>query len=101
MRGNDMSTLEYARSKRDEILRVAAQHGASNLRIFGSVARSQDRMDSDIDFLVTFEPRRSLLDLAAMSLALKDLLGREVDVASDKGLKPSIRDQVLKEAVPL
>ena len=71
------------------------------MRVFGSVARGEADQGSDIDFLVELEPGRSLRDHAALWLELKELLGCEVDVVTDRGLRPRIRDRVLKEAVPL
>jgi len=87
--------------KRDEILRIAAQHGARNVRVFGSVARGEAGPESDVDFLVELEPGRSLLDHAALLLDLEQLLGRKVDVATERSLKERIRVRVLREAVPL
>ena len=87
--------------KRDEILRIAAQHGARNVRVFGSVARGEAGPESDIDFLVELKPGRSLLDHAALLLDLEQLLGRKVDVATERSLKERIRVRVLREAVPL
>jgi predicted nucleotidyltransferase len=96
-----MGLDELLRAKRDEILRVATKHGARNVRVFGSVARGEADEESDIDLLVEFEPGRSLLDHAALWLELQDVLGRTVDVVSDRGIKPRIRNRVLSEAVPL
>jgi len=96
-----MAIIEMLKNKRGEILQVAARHGASNVRVFGSVARGESDEKSDLDLLVTMEPGRSLLDHAALWLELRELLGCEVDVVSEKGLRPRIRDRVLKEAVPL
>jgi len=96
-----MTARELLREKREEIIRVAARHGARNVRIFGSVARGEADDESDIDLLVEMDPDRSLMDHAALWLALQDLLGRKVDVVSDRGIKPRIRDRVLREAVPL
>ena len=76
--------------KREEILRIAAQHGAHNVRVFGSVARGEAGPESDIDFLVELEPGRSLLDHAALLLDLERLLGRKVDVATERSLKERI-----------
>lgn len=87
--------------RREEIGRIAARFGASNVRVFGSVARGDDRDDSDLDLLVTFEPGRSLVDHAGLVMALEDLLGRRVEIASDRGLRPRVRGRVLQEAVPL
>jgi uncharacterized protein len=87
--------------KRDEILRLATQYGAANVRIFGSVARNEADQDSDIDFLVDMEPGRSLLDLGGLLMELNDLLDRSVDVVTEKGLKERLRERVLHEAIPL
>ncbi|MBI5709384.1 MAG: nucleotidyltransferase family protein [Candidatus Eisenbacteria bacterium] len=96
-----MRVGELVKAKREDILRVAAKHGARNLRVFGSVARGDADEQSDIDLLVEMEPGRSLLDHAALWLELQDLLGCKVDVVSERGIKPRIRDRVLAEAVPL
>jgi len=87
--------------KREEILRIAARHGASNVRVFGSVARGQAGPDSDVDFLVDLEPGRSLFDLGGLLVDLQDLLGRNVDVITERGLRQRIRDRVVKEAMAL
>jgi len=96
-----MSLLDTMREKRADILRAASRHGASNVRLFGSVARGEDDGVSDVDFLVDFVKGRSLLDRAALVVALEELLGRKVDVATEQALKERIRDRVLKEAVTL
>jgi predicted nucleotidyltransferase len=87
--------------KREEILYIAAQHGARNVRVFGSVARGEAGLESDVDFLVELEPGRSLLDHGALLVDLEQLLGRKVDVATERSLKERIRVRVLREAVPL
>jgi predicted nucleotidyltransferase len=87
--------------KRTAILESAKRHGARNVRIFGSVARGEDDDKSDLDFLVEMEPGRSLLDHAALLLDLEKLLGRKVDVLSEKGIRARIRERVLREARPL
>jgi len=96
-----MTTLELLRAKRDEVLAIAAKHGARDVRIFGSVVRGQADAGSDVDFLVELEPGRTLLDHAALLLELQNLLGREVDVVTSRGLRPRIRERVLKEAMLL
>ncbi len=88
-------------AKRPEILAVAARFGATNIRIFGSVARREARPDSDLDLLVTFGPKATLFDLIGLEQDLADLLGMHVEVASDRGLKDRIRKTVLQEAIPL
>jgi uncharacterized protein len=96
-----MGIVEVLKEKREEILRIAARHGASNVRVFGSVARGEADAQSDIDLLVELERGRSLLDHAALMLDLESLLGRRVDVATERGLKPLIREHILREAVRL
>lgn len=94
-------TLEGLRAQRDAILGLAAKRGVQNVRIFGSVARGEARPDSDVDFLVELEPRRSLMDLSGLLLDLQDLLGRRVDVAEPDALHWYTKDRILNEAVPL
>jgi uncharacterized protein len=87
--------------KREEILRIASEHGAREVRVFGSVARGQADQESDIDFLVELETGRSLMDLGGLQMDLEALLGRRVDVVTALGLKARIRERVLREAVPV
>ncbi len=94
-----MDLRQLLRQKREEILRLAAKHGASDVRIFGSVARGEAHDGSDIDFLVEMEEGRSLFDRARLLVDLEELLGHPVDVATVRVLKPRIRDRVLEEAV--
>jgi uncharacterized protein len=89
------------RDKREQILALAEKYGARNVRVFGSVARGEARPDSDIDFLVELEPGRSLFDLGGLLYELQSLLGVEVDVVTEKGLRARIRKRVLSEAIPL
>lgn len=96
-----MSIDRLIRSKRTQILQIAARHGARKVRVFGSVARSTARQGSDIDFLVDMEEGRSLMDHAALILDLERLLKRPVDVASERGLHRLVRKEVLKDAVAL
>ncbi len=96
-----MEKKELLKNKREEILRIASKHGARNIRIFGSVARGEAGSESDLDFLVELEPGRSLFDHASLLLDLEKLLGCEVDVVTERGLRPRIRERVLGEAVPL
>lgn len=93
-------TLEDLREQRDQIVRIAAKHGAHNVRVFGSVARGQARPDSDVDFLVDFDPDRTVLDLSGLILDLEKTLGRRVDVAELRAPSP-LAAQVRREAVPL
>ncbi len=96
-----MTVEELVKAKRDEILEIAARHGARNVRVFGSVARKETGAESDVDFLVEMEDGRSLLDHVALIQDLGDLLGRSVDVATDDALHWYIRDRILAEAVSL
>jgi len=96
-----MSFEELLQAKREDILRIAKEYGAYNVRIFGSVARGEADSESDIDFLVDMEPGHSLLDLGGLLMDLQDLLGRDVDVVTERGLRERIRARVLREAVPL
>jgi predicted nucleotidyltransferase len=88
-------------SRREAILRIAAKHGAHNVRVFGSVARGEAGENSDIDLLVELEQGRSLLDQAGLVLDLEELLGRKVDVVTEEGLYWLLRRRILKEARPL
>lgn len=92
---------DLLKQQRDAILRIAARHGARNVRVFGSVAKGTAGPQSDIDLLVEFDPDRSLMDVGRLVMDLRDLLGCEVDVVTEKGLHPLIRDEVLQDAVPL
>ena len=96
-----MGIQELLKAKREEILHIAARHGAYNVRVFGSVARGDARPESDVDFLVDLEPGRSLLDLGGLLVDLQELLARNVDVITERGLRERIRDRVLKEATAL
>jgi hypothetical protein len=92
---------DLARERRDEILSRAAERGARNVRVFGSVARGEDDRASDLDLLVDLPPGRTLMDLSGLSAELSDLLGVDVDVSTERVLKPSVRRQALREAVRL
>ena len=96
-----MRVEEILKEKRQDIFKIAAIHGACNIRVFGSAARGEADESSDIDLLVDMEPDRSLLDVAALLADLRDLLGRRVDIVSEKGLYWLIRRRILKEAKPL
>ena len=96
-----MDAKTLLKTRRKEILEIAARNGAVNVRVFGSVARGENRPDSDIDFLVNLEAGRSLLDLARLLRELNNLLGCPVDIVTEAGLRPRIKPQVLKEARPL
>ena len=89
------------RGKRDQILAIARQHGARNVRVFGSIARGEGKRDSDLDVLVELESGRSLLDIVAIKQDLEDLLNTKVDVVTEASVSPYIRDQVLRQAISL
>ena len=86
---------------REEILRIATKYDAYNVRVFGSVARGEAKPDSDVDFLVELEPKRSLFDYIALIQDLEKLLNRKVDVAEPGNLHGLIREKVLNESVIL
>jgi predicted nucleotidyltransferase len=95
-------TLDELRSRhRNRIVALAKERGAHNVRVFGSIARGEERPDSDIDFLVDFEPGRSLLDLTGLWLDLEGVLRCKVDVISSRGLKPRLASEVMRDAVSL
>ena len=93
--------IEVLKNKRDEILRLANHYGVERMRIFGSLARGQATPDSDIDFLVAFRRGKTLLDLIGFKQDLEELLGRKVDVVSEGGVSPYMRNRIFGEAVPL
>lgn len=96
-----MAVAEEIRTKREDILRLAARYGARNVRLFGSVARGEAGPGSDVDFLLDMEPGRTLLDLGGLLYDLRELLQRPVDVVTEKGLKERVRPHVLSDAIPL
>lgn len=93
--------MELLRQRRNEILKLASQHGVRNVRVFGSAARGEADGDSDIDFLVELEPDRTLFDLGALLMDLQDLLGRKIDIVTDDSIYWLLRRRILKEAVSL
>ncbi len=96
-----MVTLNDILEERSEILRIAAKHGAHEVRIFGSIVRGQAKDESDLDFLVRMDEDRSLLDHIALMHELEDFLGRKVDVVTEEALHRTIRNDVLLEAVEI
>ncbi len=96
-----MGVNDILKERRQEILAIAAKHGAYNLRIFGSLARGEADAQSDVDILVELEEGRSLFDLGGLSMDLENLLECKVDVVTARGLRKRISERVLREAVPL
>jgi predicted nucleotidyltransferase len=97
----DRASRPLPLGEREEINRIAATHGARNVRVFGSVRRGESNRSSDLDLLVDMSEGRSLLDLVALGDELEEALGVAVDVVTEKSLSPYIRDRILAEAVAL
>jgi predicted nucleotidyltransferase len=96
-----MTPLELLQHRRDDIRRIAAKHGAYNVRVFGSVVRGEARPDSDLDLLIEKGAMTSSWFPAGLALELEELLGRRVEIVTEKALSPYLRDRVLREAVAL
>mgnify|MGYP001141636675 CR=1 FL=1 len=96
-----MTTRELLARRRAELIAAAARHRASNLRVFGSVARGTDRPDSDVDFLVDFDAQASLFDLIELKEEIESLLGRSADVLTPDSISPFLKERILAEAQPL
>ena len=94
-----MGIEEILRDKREEILRIAARHGVTSIRVFGSVARGEAGPDSDVDFLIEADGKVSPWFPGGLIADLQDLLGRRVDVVEPCALRPYIKPHVLGEAV--
>jgi len=86
---------------KSQILQIAERHGVTDVRVFGSMARGTADEESDVDLLVRPLPGTSLLDLGGLVMDAQELLGRPVDVVSERALHPAMREQVLREALPL
>jgi len=93
--------LKILQSKKAEILALAAKHGASNVRLFGSVVRGEDREDSDVDFLVDMKETCSLFDLIGLQQDIEKTIGRRVDVLTPNAINRHLKDRILHEAAPL
>ena len=96
-----MNTLEQLRSRKNEIDTLAQRHGASHIRVFGSVARGDDTEFSDIDILIDMKKASSLLDLIGFQQDLSKMVGRRADVLTERALSPYLRERILSEAVDL
>lgn len=97
-----MTLLDTLKEKREDILKIAARHGAFNVRVFGSVVRGEETSESDIDFLIDYDLGKTTPWFpGGLLMDWQDLLGRKVDVLTEQGLSPLIRERVLSEAKPL
>ena len=96
-----MEIKELLESRRKEILDLAGTYGAKNIRVFGSAARGEGGPTSDLDLLVDMERGRNLLDLVGFWQDLEELLGCRVDVITDGGISPYLRERIYAEAIPL
>lgn len=94
--GKTFSGIEAGR-----IAEIARRHGARNVRVFGSVGRGTDTAGSDLDLLIELEEGRDLFDLIELKQELEEFCGRDVDVVTENGLSPYIRERVLREATPI
>lgn len=98
---NHMNLSQLIQQKRRQILEITQQHGALNVRLFGSAARGETTETSDLDLLIDMEPGRNLLDIIAIKQDLEDLLGCKVDVVTEAAISPYLKENVLREAVRL
>lgn len=96
-----MDIPEIITDKKEQILALAAKYGASNVRVFGSVANGTANAESDIDFLVDMEKDRSLFDVGGLLMDLQELFGRKVDVVTENGLHWYIKNRIISEAKPI
>ncbi|MCY3976974.1 MAG: nucleotidyltransferase domain-containing protein [Chloroflexi bacterium] len=101
MAAEAIHSLEDLRQQRDQIIALAQQHRARQIAVFGSLLRGALGLNSDIDFLVDFEPDYSLRDHIRLTQALQQLLGRRVEVVDRRSLRPELRDTITREAQPL
>lgn len=96
-----MSIQQLLHEKRLDIQRIAAKHGACNVRVFGSVVRGEAGPESDVDFLIDVAPPTSAWFPGGLIVDLEALLGRRIDIVIEDALHPALRDRVLREATPL
>ena len=101
MKNISIKIIDLLQSKREQIIAIAAKHGASNIRVFGSVARGKATNTSDLDLLIDLDPEQSLFSLIALKQELEEILNCQVDLAEPHSLHQLIRDRVLQEAVKL
>jgi len=93
-----MRPSQLLASQREKILAIAAAHGASNVRVFGSAAKGMDRDESDLDLLVDIQAGMTLFKFAGLQLDIEAALGVKVDLCTPEDLHPRIRERVLAEA---
>jgi uncharacterized protein len=97
-----MKLQQLLKEKRDDILAIAARHGAFNVRVFGSVSRGEETESSDIDLLINYDLTKiSAWFPGGLLMDLQDLLDRKVDIVTEQGLSHLIKDRVLAEAKSL
>jgi hypothetical protein len=89
------------RQRRKAVLACAARHGATNVRVFGSVARGEERPGSDVDLVVDLAPRTGLFEIGTLRRELTEILGAPVDVAPSDSLRPRVRAEIERDGVPL
>lgn len=99
--GIAMTIEETVNAKRDQILSIAREHGAANVRLFGSVARGEATADSDVDLLIDVTDKTTSWFPSGLILDLEKLLGRRVEVVTERALTTDLRERILREAVPL
>ena len=92
---------KFLNKYRENINKIAFNHGALSIRVFGSFARGEENAFSDIDLLIELEPKRSLLDIISLKYEIEDLTGRKADVVTTKGISPYLVEQIMKDAIPL
>lgn len=96
-----MTTLEKLKRRKGEIQRISQKHGITRLRVFGSVSRDEPTDHSDLDLLVKMAPSRDLTDLVSFAQDIQDILHIRVDVVSEDGLSPFLRERIIAEAYPI
>ena len=96
-----MSGIEFINERKYEILQLGRENGMNNIRIFGSFMRGEERPDSDVDLLVEIEEDRTLFDLIRFKHSVEDLLGRKVDVVSDRAVHVMLKEEIIDKAVQL
>ena len=96
-----MLVVSEIKNKRKEILQIASNYGATNIRVFGSVARGEEKQNSDIDLLVTLEEGRSLFDLIDLKIKLEEILNRKVDLVTEESVHWYLKDNIKKEAIKI